>query len=254
MSGSELTLGTADLLSLGNASEPRSLNQLVTLATRQVRACSGATAALWRDGEPVIMTASHPDLPELMGTQLSYGRGPVLAALEAGEPVSVPDMLTETRWPEYATAALLRGVRCSITLSYRPETRDSARDGAGSSDADGDALTLSLFGARPRTLETGQLDLAELLITYGGAVVGNAADYGDAQRTAQQLRDAAEARTLVDQARGMLMQTLGCTPDEAMRWLRRVSQQRNIRVADVASMIVAGQGVDSLKPRRPRRD
>lgn len=249
MSGSELASGTADLLSLGNASESRSLNQLVTLATRQVRACSGATAALWRDGEPVIMTASHPDLPELMVAQLDSGRGPVLAVLAADEPVSVPDTLTETRWPEYAEAALLHGVRCSITLAYRPDARDSAGDFAGN----GDAITLSLSSARPRTLEAGQFDLAEQLIAYGGAVLGNAVDYGDAQRTAQQLRDAAEARTVVDQARGMLMQTLGCTPDEAMRWLRRVSQQRNIRVADVAAMIVAGQGVDSLKPRRARR-
>ena len=245
MSGSELASGTADLLSLANASEPRSLNQLVTLATRQVRACSGATAALWRDGEPVIMAASHPDLPELTEAQLGSGRGPVFDALASGEPVSVPDTLTETRWPEYTEAALRRGVRCSIVLAYRQEAR-----GAG---ADREAVTLSLFGARPRTLQTGQLDVAELIVTYGGAVIGNAADYGDAQRTAQQLRDAAESRTQVDQARGMLMQTLGCSADEAMRWLRRVSQERNIRVADVAAMIVAGEGVGSLKPRRPRR-
>jgi hypothetical protein len=245
MTGSELASGTADLLSLDNASEARSLNQLTTLATRQVRACSAAAAALWRDREPVIMAASHPDLPGLTVAQLGSGRGPILAALESGEPVSVPDTLTETRWPEYARAALMCGVRCSIALAYRQDARDSA--------AGGEAITLSLFSARPRALEADQLDLAELLVTYGGAVVGNAADYGDAQRTAQQLRDAAESRTLVDQARGMLMQTLSCSADEAMRWLRRVSQQRNIRVAEVAGMIVAGQGVDTLKPRRPRR-
>jgi hypothetical protein len=245
MSGSELASGAADLLSLANASEPRSLNQLVTLATRQVRACSGATAALWRDGEPVLMAASHPDLPELTAAQLGSGRGPVFDALATGDPVSVPDTLTETRWPEYTRAALRRGVRCAIVLAYRQETR-----GAG---LDRDAVTLSLFGARPRVLEASQLDVAELIVTYGGAVMGNAADYGDAQRTARQLRDAAESRTQVDQARGMLMQTLGCSADEAMRWLRRVSQERNIRVADVAAMIVAGEGVGNLKPRRPRR-
>lgn len=241
MSGSELASGAADLLSLDNASQPRSLNQLATLATRQVRACLGATAALWRDQEPVIMTASHPDLPALTGAQLVSGRGPLLDALTAGEPVSVPDMLTETRWPEFTRTALLCGVRCSIALAYRQEP------------GDGEAITLALYGARPRTLESSQFDIAELLVTFGGAVVGNAADYDDAQRTARQLRDAAESRTVVDQARGMLMQTLGCSPDEAMKWLRRVSQQRNIRVADVAGMIVAGQAVDTRKPRRPRR-
>jgi hypothetical protein len=259
MTGSELTSGTADLLSLANGSEPRSLNQLVMLATRHVPACSGATAALWRDQEPVIAVASHPDLPELIDAQLRSRRGPVFDALTRGEPVTVPDTLTETRWPEYATAALRRGVRCSVTLAYRPGSEagrpasaatDSRTTDSRAAGEDRGAVTLSLFGTRPRALQSSQLDLAELLITYGGAVVGNAADYGDAQRTAQQLRDAAESRTVVDQARGMIMQTLGCAPDEAMRWLRRTSQQRNVRVADVASMIVEGNGLDSLQTRR----
>ena len=81
-------------------------------------------------------------------------------------------MLEETRWPEYAGAALRCGVRCCITLAYRP---------------DGDAVTLSLFGARPRSLESGQLALAELLTAFGGAMMGNAAEYGDTQRAALEL-------------------------------------------------------------------
>lgn len=232
MPGSELAQETVSLLSLANASQPRSLNRLVTLATRQVRACSGATAGLWRDRELLTLVASHPDLPALIDTQLGAGRGPALDALSGGEPVSCPDALTETRWPEYTGAALRRGVRCSMTLA---------------SWHDQEAVTLSLFSARPRTLEASQLDLAELLIAYGRTVVGNVADYGDARRTALQLQAAAESRTVVDQARGMLMQALGCDADEAMRWLRRISQQRNVRVADIAASILAAGTVDQRK-------
>ncbi|HLX51480.1 MAG TPA: ANTAR domain-containing protein [Streptosporangiaceae bacterium] len=232
MSGSELAQETVSLLSLANASQPRSLNRLVILATRQVRACSGAIAGLWRDRELQALVASHPDLPELIDTQLSAGRGPVLDALSGGEPVGCPDALTETRWPEYSDVALREGVRCSMTLASRH---------------DHGAVTLSLFSARPRTLESSQLDLAELLIAYGRTVVGNAADYSDAQRIALQLQAAAESRTVVDQARGMLMQALGCDADEAMRWLRRISQQRNVRVADIAASVVAAGTVDQRK-------
>jgi hypothetical protein len=188
---------------------------------------------MWRDGEPVVLVASHPDLPELIEMQLSAGRGPVLEALADGGPVSCPDTLEETRWPEYASAALRRGVRCSVTLA--------SRHGA-------EAVTLSLFGARPRLLESSQLELAELLIAFGDTVVGNAADYGDAQRTALQLRAGAESREFVDQAKGMLMQAFGCTAEEALQWLRKASQQRNIRVADIARKIVTSGGTDSLKP------
>lgn len=233
MSGSELASETADLLTLANASEPRSLNQLVTLATRRVRGCSGALAAVWEAGEPVMAVASHPDLPELLEAQLAAGRGPVFEAMVGGEPVSVPDTLEETRWPEYAGAALGRGVRCSITLAYRP---DGVTGPAGRQP-----VTLSLFGARPRTLPSSQFELAELLLAYGGAVVGNTADYRDAQRTVRQLRDAAESVTVVERAKGMLMHALGCTEEEAMKWLRRISQERNVKVADVAGRLLAGQ-------------
>ena len=234
MPGSDLAHETADLLSIANASEPRSLNQLVNLAARQVRACSGATAGMWQGREPVVLVASHPDLPELIDAQLSSGRGPVVEALADGGPVSCADTLEDERWPEYASAALRLGVRCSLTLaSLRgPE-----------------AVTLSLYGARPRLLESSQREVAELLIAFGHAVVGNAAEYGDAQRTAEQLRAAAESRALVDQAKGILMHALGCNADEALRRMRKISQESNIRVADVAGKVIASGGTDSVRPR-----
>jgi hypothetical protein len=234
MPGSDLAREAADLLSIANASEPRSLNQLVIVATRQVRACSGATAGMWQDGEPAVLVASHPDLPDLIDAQLGSGRGPVVEAIAEGGPVSCADTLADDRWPEYASAALRLGVRCSLTLaSLRgPE-----------------AVTLSLYGARPRLLESSQRDVADLLIAFGHAAVGNAADYGDAQRTAEQLRTAAEARTLVDQAKGILMHALGCGADEALQRMRKISQQSNIRVADVARKVIASGGTDSVRPR-----
>jgi hypothetical protein len=221
----DLAQEAAELLSIANTSEPRSLNQLVVLASRQVPACSGATAVLWRGSEPAVRAASHPDLPGLDDVQLASGRGPVLDALSGSGPASCPDTLAETRWPEYASAALRRGVRCCVTLAYR---------------SDPDAVTLSLVGARPRSLEPGQL--AELLTAFGGAVVGNAAEYDDAKRTALQLRAAAESRALVDQAKGMLMQALGCSADDALERLRQISQERNLRVTDVARTIIDSRG------------
>ncbi len=231
----DLAQEAAELLSIANTSEPRSLNQLVVLAARQVPACSGATAVLWRGNEPAVRAASHPDLPELDDVQLSSGRGPVLDALSGGGPASCPDTLAETRWPEYASAALRRGVRCCVTLAYR---------------SDPDAVTLSLVGARPRSLEPGQL--AELLTAFGGAVMGNAAEYGDAKRTALQLRAAADSRALVDQAKGMLMQALGCSADDALERLRQISQERNLRVTDVARTIIDSRGARGARDTRAR--
>jgi hypothetical protein len=227
----DLAAQTADLLTIAGASEPRALDRLVTLAVLQVPACSGAEAALWRDGELAVTAASHPDLAWVTEAQRAAGRGPVLAAMTGDGPVHCPDTLTEERWPEYAAAALRLGVRCSVTLAY------------GDADL---AVTLALSGARPRAIDPDQMPLAELLIALGGAMLGNASEYDDSRRTALQLLDAAQSRELVDQAKGMLMHALGCSATEALQRMRQVSQQQNLKVTDIAARIIASSGRDVL--------
>jgi hypothetical protein len=199
------------------------MNELVTQATRQVAACSGAAAVLWRDGEPVVVAASHPSLPELIDVQVSYCRGPMLDALAHGEAVGCPDTLAESRWPEYACAALRLGVRCSLSLAY---------------ESGPDVVCLSLFGARRRTLDSAAAAAAERLVAIGGAVMGVASEYGEARRAARQLRDAAESRAVVDQAKGVLMHALGCGADEALARMRQISQARNLKVTEVATRVI----------------
>jgi hypothetical protein len=153
----DLAREAADLLSIADKSRSRSLGELAALASRQVPACSGATATLWRDGEPLIMAATHPDVSNLTEVELASHRGPETTALATGETAHCPDTLEEERWPEYAQAALSCGVRCSVALAYRPGP---------------EAVTLSLFGARPRVLDPGQVPLAELLVAAADLPAG----------------------------------------------------------------------------------
>jgi hypothetical protein len=124
-------------------SAPEELGQLVRRATNEVTGCSGASATLWQDGEPVAFATSHPDLAKLATIERSPGGGPVAAALTAGGPVCSPDTLDEDRspdtldedrWPAYAAAALACGVRSCVTLVHRSGPV---------------VVTLSLFGVRP---------------------------------------------------------------------------------------------------------
>jgi hypothetical protein len=196
-----------------------------------VPACSGAAAIIWRDGEPAVVAVSHPSLPELLEVQVRCERGPMLDSLAAAEPVSCPDTLGETRWPEYASAALRQGVRCSISLAYRSGT---------------EAVSLSLYGARPRTLEADSVALAERLVAYGSSVVGFASEYGEARRAARQLQDAAESRAVVDQAKGVLMHALGCSAEDALQRMRQVSQARNMKVTEVASRVIESRDLAEI--------
>jgi hypothetical protein len=217
-----------ELLDITAASDARSLNQLATAAAQSVPGCSAANVVMWRHREPVLTASSHPDLPRLTHVQLESGRGPVFVALDRpGEPVGCTDTLAEERWPEYAAAALLAGVRCSLTFGYLAESH---------------AVSLTLFGARPRSIDPRRAQPAELLGALGGAVLGAVSVYDDARRTASQLRDAAASRAVVDQAKGILMHALGCSADEALKHMRQSSQQRNVRAIDVAKEIVESGG------------
>ena len=99
MTNPDLARETADLLSMGDKSSSRSLGELAALASRQVSACSGATATLWRDGEPLIMAATHPDISQLTEVEVLARRGPETTALATGETAHCPDTLAEERWP-----------------------------------------------------------------------------------------------------------------------------------------------------------
>ena len=220
----------AELLSLTNGGEARSLNKLAELAAWQVTACSGAHAAVWREGEVVSAAATHPDLAELADLQFRIGCGPLVEAADIGVAVSCPDTLDEARWPEFAEAALRRGVRCSVHL-----VRQLPRG----------ALVLSLFGVRPGVLDAESNPMADMLAAFGGAMLTNATAYDQAQRTASQLKDAVVARSVVDQAKGILMHALDCDADSALQRLRQESQRRHVKVTEVASEVVAAYGSEA---------
>ena len=99
--------------------------------------------------------------------------------------------------------------------------------------------------------------MADTLAAFGSAMLTNATAYGQAQRTASQLQDAVVARSVVDQAKGILMHALGCNADDALRRLRQESQRRHVKVTEVAAEVVAAYSSENQKTggpatRRPR--
>jgi hypothetical protein len=223
----ELGHEATELVSL-SMGEARSLSGLAELTVRQVPGCAAAHATIWRDGELISMAASHPAPAELVDLESSVGAGflrsgPLTAAVRDGRPVSCRDALTEDRWPWWSAEALRRGLRSSIHLVRQsPPT----------------TLVLALFGLRPGALDADGVPMAEMLARFGAVVFANSLAYGQAQRTAMQLQDSVAARAVTDQAKGILMHALGCDAEEALRYLRRESQRRHVKVTEVAEGVL----------------
>jgi hypothetical protein len=99
-------------------------------------------------------------------------------------------------------------------------------------------LVLGLFGVRPGSLDADGVPMAEMLARFGSTVFANGLAFVEAQRVATQLKDSVAARAVTDQAKGILMHALGCDADEALKYLRRESQRRHIKVTDVAARVI----------------
>ncbi|RSO23005.1 hypothetical protein DMH15_32525 [Streptomyces sp. WAC 06725] len=76
-------------------------------------------------------------------------------------------------------------------------------------------------------------------------VSGSAVGSGDAEQVAllrqevEQLRQALDSRPVIDMARGVLMGHLGCSPLEAWKILKEVSQHSNVRLRVMAESVTA---------------
>jgi hypothetical protein len=239
MTVEDLGLEATELVSL-SMGQAKSLAKLTELAVRQVPGCAAAHATIWSGGELTVAAASHPDPAEMIELELRTGPGPLAAAVRDGRPVSCRDALTliddNVRWPWWAAEALRRGLRTSVHLVRQSPSI---------------TLVLALFGVRPGALDADGVPMAETLAQFGSTVFANSLAYGQAQRTATQLKDSVAARAVTDQAKGILMHALGCDADEALRNLRRESQRRHVKVTEVAARVIAtyGQGGGKATPR-----
>ena len=164
---------------------------------------------------------------ELDGVQQHFLEGPCLDAA-IGDSVTISsDLRAETRWPRFAKSAVAAGVHSM--LSYRLYTHDS-RAGA-----------LNLFGRNPDVFTAEGETLGAMLATQ--AAIALITD--DKQL---QFNSALASRDVIGQAKGMIMERFNIDALRAFELLRKLSQQANTRLVEIATEIVARGSDPTTKP------
>lgn len=209
----------------------RRLSDLVEQVARCTPGCCGASTTVVEGGveggTDRSAAVTHPDLAPLVTVQLRSGDGPIVEALESGEPVEAFDLLREERWPEYRALALDAGVRSSVTIPFR-------RSGL--------VVTLSLYSFRSGALKGAPHGPARVLGDLAVGCLVRDRSYRAALTELDQLGAALRSRPVVDQACGIVMHVLGCDAEAAFQVLRRISQGANRKLADVAAGVVDKRG------------
>jgi transcriptional regulator with GAF, ATPase, and Fis domain len=148
--------------------------------------------------------------------QLATGQGPCLDAIGQEHTTVIEDFETERRWPDYRARTLELGMRSMI--SFRLFVTD---DSMGA---------LNLYSRRPngfdrRSQILGQVYAAQASVAMKAALI----EAG--------LNTAIRSRDVIGQAKGILMARHRLTADMAFEVLRRLSQDRNQKLATLAEEI-----------------
>lgn len=200
------------------------LRDLTDRAVRQVPGTDACSVTV-RRADRLMTLAGSTGLPSGLDLrQYENGSGPCVDAAESGEAQYSPDLAAETRWPPYTEYALATGVRCVLALPLAVEGETGA--------------ALNLYGVEPDSLALG-LDAARAFAERAADAVNEALRIERERASAPDVRTALLSRSVIDQAVGMLMARERIDAARAMERLRRVSQDRNVKLRDLCAQVVA---------------
>jgi transcriptional regulator with GAF, ATPase, and Fis domain len=206
-----------------SASRSTCINTILqSVTTTAVELIAGADCAdvLLISGPDMFrsMAATSQLAIDIDGMQQRFRQGPCLDAAVGHSVVLCNDLAHDPRWPDFTKAAMSAGVHA--LLSFQLFTHNG-RMGA-----------LNLFGLRPDVFTAEAEALGAMLATH----IANAFIADDKEL---QFKSALNSRDTIGQAKGMIMERFGVDAVQAFQLLTKLSQQSNIRVAEVAAEIVA---------------
>jgi GAF domain-containing protein len=97
---------------------------------------------------------------------------------------------------------------------------------------------LNVYARRSHAADDRTRELLSRFAAYAVVPVSNMYLYQSAVEQAEHLRAALDSRAVIDQAKGILMERLKLTADQAFQVLAQASMQTNRKVRDVADSFV----------------
>src|SRR3954466_1326651 len=92
------------------------LRRVAGLAVDAVEPAVFAGITMMVDDRVSTQAFTDPTCPEIDQAQYDSGHGPCLDAFRTGSSIVVESLASDDRWPEFASAAMARGVRSTLSL------------------------------------------------------------------------------------------------------------------------------------------
>ena len=195
------------------ASLDETLQRIVDLGEDYIEHCDGATLMFVRAGKVSTPAASNLEAMRSDQAQYGAGEGPCLSAMREQETIVIDDLAAEDRWPDWRDRISELGWQSMVGLRLFVA---------------GDTLgALNLYSRQPGGLDEESQQLAQVFASH--AAVAMKAAIND-----QGLQEALASRDMIGQAKGVLMERERLTGEQAFQRLRSLSNDRNVKLRDLA--------------------
>ena len=209
------------------------LEKVVEAAIALVPGAEEGSISVVTDRKKVQSWAASNDLARQVDElQNEVGQGPCLDAVFEQEVVSVPDLASEQRWARFAARAVEAGAGSMLSFQL-------FIDG-------GDLGAMNLYARTPRAFDEESEQVGLPLAAHAAVALARVQER-------EQLLQAMDSRNLIGQAQGILMERHKITADQAFALLAKVSQDRNVKLRDLAEELIFSGRLQAPAPARRDR-
>jgi GAF domain-containing protein len=200
------------------AGVPETVDVVLEYALRAVYASSASVMLVQARKKIEIAGVTDPVAATADELQLECGEGPCLDSAAEVDSFLITDTLADPRWPTWGKrVARELGIRSVLSVRL---TTPSSQIGA-----------LNLYSGAHDAFDQDDDAVAHILARHASVALA-------ATRTEANLWQAIDARKLIGQAQGILMERFDLDADQAFGLLRRYSQDKNVKLREVAVRLI----------------
>jgi hypothetical protein len=215
---------TMALLLLSNETLDTVMGHVASHAIRAAKGWDEASVTLVREKRVRTFGPTDKVANEVDQAQYATGEGPCLDAIRKGQEQYVESMEETELWSNFSPLAAEKGIKRMFSV---PLTVEGHSIGA-----------LNMFSRSSGPLIEDDRKVFHGFAAEATVLLANADAHYSALELTEHLNEGLRTRTLIGKALGILMAEEGLTSEEAFQKLRRVSQNGNIKLREVAQGFV----------------
>jgi ANTAR domain/GAF domain len=200
------------------------LQTVADRAGEHVAENASCTLTMLRQGRFLTVASTDPEATEADQVEYVTDSGPCVEAARHGVETIVPDLRADDRWPEWSAASLRLGFHSAAAVPA--DTGDGAQ------------MSMNLYGREPAAFGEQEMRRARIYVDEAARALRLCQLLAEQTERAQDLQTAMSSRSTIDQALGVIMGQNRISRDEAFAILRSASQHRNVKLREVAALLI----------------